>query len=261
MPLKPLRPIRTPSSERLDDQTVRVRGGKEVTIPRARPWPEVYDYLATHWRVGQHMSLVGMPGSGKTTFAREALLLRDWVVVFGTKARDPDLYQQFQRQGYVLKTSWSPFDTSNPRVIFAPPLPDPSARGRAIQAEAFRKVLMELFQITQGNWTVYADEIRYLTDNLKLSTEWETLELQGRSLGVTLVTSTQRPRRVPREIFAAAEWHGFWRISNVEDRNAASELIGGQSITAREAMAILPRHEMLLVNSVTDDALRTKVYT
>lgn len=207
------------------------------------------------------MTLVGTTGSGKTTFAREVLTLRDWVVVLGTKIRDPDLYGAFQRKGYIVLDRWSPFNTKHRRVIFAPPLPSPTREGREQQAEAFREVLIQLFQLQRGNWTVYADEIRYLTHDLGLTTEWDTLELQGRALGVTLVTATQRPRGVPRNVFAQATFYGFWRIPNAEDRVAASELVGAQQYTAREAMAVLPAHELLLVNGVTDEAMRTKVYT
>jgi hypothetical protein len=217
--------------------------------------------MARNWKIGQHMALVAKSGSGKTTFAREILALRDWVVVFGTKIRDPDLFEEFQRQGYVVKHTWSPFDTSNPRVIFAPPLPSPTKEGRAAQAEAFRRVLIELFQLERGNWTVYFDEIHYLTKDLNLQTEIDTLYLQGRALGITLVAATQRPRQVPRNMFAQSDWFGFWRVPNSEDRVSASQLVGGQEYVAREAMEVLPQYEMLLVDSVRDVAMRTKVYT
>jgi ABC-type dipeptide/oligopeptide/nickel transport system ATPase component len=230
-------------------------------MPAARSWADTYGYLARNWRVGEHMTLVGTTGSGKTTFAREALMLRDWVVVLATKIRDKDLFQEFTRQGYVVKQTWSPFDTKHSRVIFAPPLPSPTREGRALQAAAFRKVLIELFQLERGNWTVYSDEIAYLTNDLRLQTEIDTLYLQGRSLGVTLVASTQRPRSIPRNVFAQATWFGLWRIPNAEDRASASDLVGGMQATAREAMRILPQHEMLLVNVTREDALRTKVYT
>lgn len=238
-----------------------MRGGSSVTIPPARPWSQVYDYLARNWRIGEHMTLVGTTGSGKTTFAREALMLRDWVVVLATKARDKELFDQFRKHGYVVKSSWSPFDTQHSRVIFAPPLPGPTKKDKDIQAAAFRRVLIELFQLTRGNWTVYSDEIAYLTNDLGLKTEMDTLYLQGRSLGVTLVAATQRPRAIPRNIFAQATWFGLWRIPNAEDRLSASDLVGGYQQTAREAMRVLPPHEMLLINAIRDEAMRTKVYT
>ena len=221
----------------------------------------MYEYLARNWRIGEHMTLVGTTGSGKTTFAREVLQLRDWVVVLATKTRDKDLFDEFKRHGFVVRSQWSPFDTSHPRVIFAPPLPAPTKEGNAAQANAFRRVLIELFQLEQGNWTVYSDEIAYLTNDLKLQTEMNTLYLQGRSLGVTLVAATQRPRSIPRNVFAQATWFGLWRIPNAEDRASAAELVGGYQYTAKEAMRVLPQHEMLLINAVRDQAMRTKVYT
>lgn len=207
------------------------------------------------------MTLVGTTGSGKTTFAREALMLRDWVVILATKARDEVLFDEFKKYGFVVKRSWSPFDTENPRVIFAPPITAPTKDAKAAQAEAFRRVLIELFMLERGNWTVYADEVAYLTNDLGLRTEWDTLELQGRSLGITLVSSTQRPRGIPRNVFAQASWFGFWRMPNAEDRISASDLVGGQAYTAREAMRVLPSHELLLVDVQRDAALRTKVHT
>lgn len=259
--LRPLRPIRTPASEALDNREIAVRGYGTVTIPAVRPWSDVYEYIARWWEVGQHFTLVSPPGGGKTTFAREVLLLRDWVVVFATKVQDPDLFEAFGRQGYVVKTKWEPTDTKDPRVIFAPPLPSPTREGKAAQAAAFQKALVQIFQLRGGNWTVYMDEVRYLTQELKLKTEIDTLYLQGRSLGVTLVAATQRPREVPRTIFSAASWFGLWRMPNFEDRKSASELVGGTAPMAREAMGIMPRHEALVINAVTDDAMRTKVYT
>lgn len=255
--------IRSASSSLLDNTEVTVRTGRgveQLTIPPALPWDDVYDYLARNWKVGQHMALIGKNGSGKTTFAREALMLRDWVVVLATKVRDKDLYEEFGRLGYVVKHEWSPHDTEDNRVIFAPPLPSPDLAGRKVQAEAFRKVLLQLFQLRHGNWTVYADEIAYITNDLGLKTEWDTLELQGRALGLTLVSSTQRPRRVPVSVFSEAYWFGFWRMPRAEDRVTASELVGEQQYVARESMRLLPPHEMLLVDTARDVSLRTKVY-
>lgn len=260
-----MRPIRTTASERLDNLEVEVasrRRARTVTLPPARPWSDVYAFLARNWQIGQHMTMVGTTGSGKTTFAREALMLRDWVVVLATKVKDKDLFEAMTKQGYVVRDRWTPFDTSEPRVIFAPPLRSPDKAGRQAQAEAFRRVLIELFQVGgQGNWTVYCDEIAYLTNDLGLRTEIDTLYLQGRSLGITMCAATQRPRGVPRNVFAMATWFALWRVPNAEDRASASELVGGMQPVAREAMALMPPHELLLIDAVHDEAMRTKVYT
>lgn len=56
---------------------------------------------------------------------------------------------------------------------------------------------------TQGGWTVYADELFYLTKMLGLGLMWERLVTQARSKGVTCVSGMQRPVQVTR--FAISE--------------------------------------------------------
>ncbi len=56
-----------------------------------------------------------------------------------------------------------------------------------------------------------------------------------------------------------SEWYALWRIADLEDRSRAAELLGRNRGTALEAMDMLPRYETLIVNTATDDALRTKV--
>lgn len=260
-----MRPIRTGQSARLDNLEVTTnttRRAQTVTLPAARPWSDIYEFMARNWVVGDHFTLVGNTKSGKTTFAREALMLRDWVVVFATKVQDKDLYEAMGKQGYVVREKWSPFDTKDNRVIFAPPLRSPDKAGRQAQTAAFRKALIELFQIRGGgNWTVYCDEIRYLTHDLQLTTEIDTLYLQGRALGITMVGATQRPRGVPRNVFAMATWFALWRVPNGEDRKSTADLVGGMAPVAREAMAVMPRHEFILIDATQDVAMRGKVYT
>jgi hypothetical protein len=205
------------------------------------------------------MALVARNGFGKTTFAREILDIRDWVVVIGTKPKDPDLYEAFERKGYVIKRSWSPDDTSNNRVIFAPPLPDPTKQGKEVQTEAIRKVLVQLY--LQGRWCVYFDELLYLSRDLKLTNEINLLYEQGRALGLTLVAGTQRPRSVPLNMFEQSEWFGLWRISDEADRARAAEMLGDQKRMAMEAARVMPKYELLLANTATDESFRTKVYT
>ena len=92
-----LSPTRSPGSRELDGRLVKPRGEPEQLVPPYTAWSEVLAYLRRHWQVGQHMALVARTRSGKTTAARRMLTLRDWVVVLGTKERDPDLYDEIGR--------------------------------------------------------------------------------------------------------------------------------------------------------------------
>jgi hypothetical protein len=225
-----------------------------------RPW---FDGL---WEAGDHVALVGMTKSGKTTLARQLLRMRDFVVVFGTKSRDDALYAPLEAQGFVRKSKWDPWEweqSGERYVIFAPPL-NLSGRGQGgvkqamtEQAEAFRAALLEVYEA--GGWCCYFDELRYLSDDLGLARELNLLWLQGRSLGVTMMAATQRPRSVPLNMFEQATWTFLWRVSDREDRRTASEKTGVLAPVVFETAARLPRNEFVCVNSVDDLIVRSRV--
>lgn len=179
------------------------------------------------------------------------------MVVFGTKPRDSSLYDPLVKQGYVIQEKFNPEDTSNPKVIFRPPLGDLSKEGRAAQREAFRKALDSIYRV--GGWCVAMDEVRYLSEQLRLTEELNLLWLQGRSLDVSIVAATQRPVSVPLNMFEMATHNFDWRISGRDDRARASDYMGELRDVAFATTAILPKHEFLYVDSVESVALRSKV--
>ncbi len=200
------------------------------------------------------MALCGRTRSGKTTFAREVLELRDWVVVFGTKPRDEELYAGFERYGYEIRERWSPTDLSRNRVIFRPRT---SLTDVAPQKDAFTRALSEIYET--GGWTVYVDEVLVLSVDLGMERILNRMWTQAASNDVTMVAGTQRPRGAPQNMWQMAEWLGFWRIPDQEDRYRAAEFTGDLRGLAMESMALMPRHEFLLVNTTEDLAVRSKV--
>lgn len=214
------------------------------------------------WEVGPpdwpnpNVALIGRPGSGKTTLARTILQLRDRVVVFGTKAEDPSLYEPFRRLGYRLTDQFNPRDTRHPKIIYRPRLTEASAAGLAAQREQFRNALLGIFRY--GGWTVYLDEVRYLTETLKLETELNLLWLQGRALGIVIVAGTQRPVSVPINMFEASAHLFTWRINGLDDRRTMAAYTGQYRDAVIEYAALLPPFECLYVNPSDDVLLRTR---
>jgi hypothetical protein len=234
-----------------------------VPVPPYVHWPEFKRALRGIWKVGPpdwpnpNVALVGSAGSGKTTLAREILDLRDYVCVFGTKTADASLYEPLRKRGYVLRDQWNPENTHERRVIFRPPLKAPTPDALEAQRAAFQGALLRVFQT--GGWTLYFDEVRYLSQTLKLANELDLLWLQGRSLGVVMVAGTQRPVSVPRNMFEQSRFSFLWRIPGRDDRRTASDDQGAARDVVFETAAILPPHECLFVDSEQDLLVRTKV--
>lgn len=255
-----LNPLRSLDSVKLDTEqmTVPQSGGMVVQAPPFLPYPEWLSQFV--WRQGEHMTLAGGTGSGKTTFARNLLTRRRYVVVMATKVKDPSLYDPLVAMGFKIVTKWEPeLDEAGyptePWVIFKPPLKGGVA-GKDAQADAFRGALVDIFD--EGNWCVYCDEVRYLTDFLNCKAELELLWQQGRSLGVSLVAATQRPVSIP--ILAFEAQHLFvWRFSHKPDIDTISHFTGTLSPVVRQTVPRLPKHEVLHVQPEYGTAERTKL--
>lgn len=217
-------------------------------------WPELTERFP--FRQGEHITLVGKTGSGKTTLAIGGLLpMRDFVVVMATKMEDSSLYKPLLKQGFVISDKPELDAKKHRKIIFKPKISDLSKDSRAAQAEGFRNVLTYAF--AEGNWTIYMDEIRYLSDNLKLETELETLWLQGRSLGITMIAATQNPVSIPLVAFDQASHLFLWRQTDKYRVDRMAEFAGSEARTVRALVPVLPRHEALYVRTIDDLLVRT----
>lgn len=240
-------PRRSAESERLDTAS---------NVPFV-PWQAfTRDYP---FGQGEHVTLIGKTKSGKTTMAvqpKGLLSMRDAVVVVATKPIDEGLYPPLLKQGYVMTDDPKLDAKKAPRVIFRPAILGPGGEDRKRQAEQYRALIFTLW--SQGGWTVYLDEIRYLTELLKLKEELDTLYLQGSSLGLTLVAATQEPVAIPRVAFGQIEHLFYWKQTDRDRVQRMGELAGTESHVVRAVVPTLPRHEALYIRVADDVLLRTK---
>jgi hypothetical protein len=203
------------------------------------------------WNQGEHVTLIGPTGCGKTTLSVEIAERRKYALVLATKPADP-VIDAYRAHGYRVTRTWP---VPNGRWILWPRNEEHGDLPK--QREIFGRALADAYRT--GGWCIIADETRYVTDFLKLARHMELLWLQGRSLNVSVVALAQRPRHLPLAAYSQASHLYLW---NVRDRTDIKRLadIGGRVELRRLAYGLgqLDKHSHLYVDANTGATYRTQ---
>lgn len=205
------------------------------------------------WEQGEHVTIVGPTGRGKTTLAIALLNLRDYVIVFANKRRDRTMDKLIQ-MGWRRQTRLRP-ETDQRIVLW--PNPKAISKVRTVHREAFTHAIASVYY--SGGWCVYWDEGYYLSKFLGLEEFMTVLWQQGRSLGVSIVMATQRPVHVPLYAYDSATHLFFFGDNDKTNIERIGNLGGMNSHVIRRAVMSLTRHEVLYVNTREGILLRTEV--
>ena len=121
---------------------------------------------------------------------------------------------------------------------------------RAYQEREIRRALNYVWR-TLG-WAVYADETLWLSEKgeggLGLGPELNTIWHQGRSAGISLIASSQRPSWLPRAAYSAPRHLFFFQTSDKEDRKRLTDIGGAiDADTVGRVISTLGRYEFLYI--------------
>lgn len=215
-------------------------------------WRDFRRQFAAEWEQGQHVTMIGTTGSGKTTLMRQIIGLRSYVVIFAAKGRD-DTMDKFLADGYVKLERWNP-DIDDYIVLW------PKIRGAAhrhYQREVFEEAIDSIYR--SGGWCVVFDEVSYLADTLRMTDHLKFLLQQGRSSGISVIGMTQRPAFIPLAFYDQATHLFLWRDNDHRNLTRVGELAGLAAKAVQQEVAELKRREVLYLNKDTGYRVRTVV--
>lgn len=207
-------------------------------------------YAGWAWEQGEHVAAVGPTGAGKTWAVLRLLRKRAWVTIVATKPVDRTL-SGLKADGYVRIPAWPPPNDRTQRVVLWPKWRSPADDRR--QADAVRGCIQAMWR--EGNWCLFADDVQYLDLRLRLGSDLQAVWLNGRSIGLSLVAATQRPRHVPKEMWANSSHLFVWRSNDGDDIRQLGGMGAADSKRVRAVVGALPRRHCLYINTRTGGLL------
>jgi ABC-type dipeptide/oligopeptide/nickel transport system ATPase subunit len=155
-----------------------------MTITNPQPTQQInaQSEFPIKWKQGEHFSVIGDTGTGKTFLLARLLKLRQYVVVFRTKPDDIK-FEGFEK----FKSAKAMDDWHHEKILLVPEYKKQAVEGFKMLEKAW----------LQGGWTIVIDEHWY-SEKLGLKPYIERLLTQGRSKAVSVVTGMQRPVQVSR---------------------------------------------------------------
>lgn len=212
-------------------------------------WASFLGEFSSLWKQGEHVTLYAATGQGKTTLALEILPIRQYMMVFATKQKYQRLFVTLQQQGFKVMTNFDnpPNPDVTPKVILHCAPKDLGAKSTATQQRVYGKALDYIYKA--GGWGLYLDELKYVTDNLKLGRSLELLYLQGRELGVSIIGTSQRPAWVPVVAIAEATHLFIGAQSDQRDIDRIAEGSGRKGRIIRPLIDSLEDYQFLYVHT------------
>ena len=226
-------------------------------------WPALRRYTREEFvrrvwnhRPGEHVTIVGRTGSGKTTLGYELLARsvsqRHPGAVMLSKPKDKTTDKARTSYGWRLARRWPPprsfFESRPPRAhVLAPRFTYKDADDKLAHTGVFQSLMADTYQ--RGNRTVYAPDLYGLIlRHPDLSEDFQTAWLNWRSNDADLWVDTQTATHIPLLGFNQPTHLLLFREADKRGRERFDEIGGFDSKIVAQANMGLALHEVLYIN-------------
>jgi hypothetical protein len=175
--------------------------------------------LQDKWEPGQHLTIDGPTGCGKTWVASDIVRLKNYIVVMASKKQDGTLEKQYRDFKRVER--FNPQYGETKFLLW----PRPKYLGDIDrQRNVYARGLNEAW--LQGAWTIQLDDVFYLAQTLKMYKLIQTLYTQARSEDISLVGLIQRASWVPIEVSNQSTYFVMFYNKDIGDIQKISHING-----------------------------------
>jgi len=212
--------------------------------PDTVDWVTFFNYWCKNWKQGEHVTVIGPTGSGKTLVCEQLVRVRSHVVVTGVKHADSSL-EGLMKAEWVRVNKWKDRHRSSRRVVLWPKESN-IQRVQGVHRKVFSDLLADVYK--RGSWCIWTDELRYMTDIIGLKKEYVLMYIAARSNRISLVSAAQRPSHVPLEAYSQAQHLILFRTGDERDLARAGGLNGADAKQVAATVSQLPKHHFLYIN-------------
>jgi hypothetical protein len=209
-------------------------------------------WMQSNWEQGQHISIMGRTGRGKTMLAKDLLTCRTYVCALAVKRAD-DTLELFPQAGYkiLVNKKWPPPYGTSRVVYWAKPrnLSDVVRQRKTIQT-----ILDDAYQ--HGGWTIFFDDVAHTARALGFGKTIATLFNQARSSHSSQVAAMTQPssitQAIPSEVWRQARFHLIFYYRTGRDLDVISDITGYKLTQLKQWMHQLRPYDFICCDDLTD---------